>query len=67
MCVYVHDCALCVLVVGGIDPSEWIGAGQFKNEELDLIRGMMQKKRFRSTVERTSTIPKPRFVIHAIC
>ena len=60
LCVRTLASCVCWLA-GGVDPSQWIGAEQFKNEELEVIRGMIQKKRSRSPVERASTIPKPRF------
>lgn len=31
-------------IEGGVDPSQWIGAGQFQNSDLDIIRGMMRRR-----------------------
>ena len=41
LCVRTLASCVCWLA-GGVDPSQWIGAEQFKNEELEVIRGMIQ-------------------------
>jgi len=59
----VSTIAPCVFwLAGGVDPSQWIGAEQFKHSDLDIIRGMMRRERSRSPAGQLSPVAQPRQV-----
>ena len=47
---------------GGIDPSECIGIERIRNCDLNIIRGMVKRKRSRSPVRQTEIEPQPKYI-----